>query len=62
LKKELPAANFFLVEANPTHQKTLAGTGFPFQIAALSENAENRLFFSTGGTGDSLFRETTGVH
>jgi len=58
-KRLLPAASFFLFEANESHRKKLASRGFPFFICVLGSREEHRRFYSTGGTGDSLYLEKT---
>ncbi|MEY4652609.1 MAG: hypothetical protein RI884_1190 [Pseudomonadota bacterium] len=59
MSRHLPRSNFFLFEANESHQKKLASRGFPFFICVLGAREEQRRFYSTGGTGDSLYRERT---
>ncbi len=58
-RRLLPRADFFLFEANETHRNKLASRGFPFFICVLGAREEKRRFYSTGGTGDSLYREKT---
>ena len=58
-RKLLPQSKFFLFEANDTHTEKLAARGFPFFICVLGSSEETRRFYSTGGTGDSLYIEKT---
>ena len=59
MRRLLPRAEFFLFEANETHRSKLASRGFPFFICVLGAREEKRRFYSTGGTGDSLYLENT---
>lgn len=57
--KYLSGSEFYLFEANSTHIKSLERSGFDFFITALSNKVGSREFFSTGGTGDSFYKELT---
>lgn len=59
MSRHLPRSKFFLFEANELHQKQLASRGFPVFFCVLGAREERRRFYSTGGTGDSLYREKT---
>lgn len=59
MRRLLPHSHFFLFEANETHRKKLASRKFPFFICVLGAREEKRRFYSTGGTGDSLYLEKT---
>lgn len=53
-----PNTTFFLFEANPIHEEYLKKLGWPYFITALYRTETSLPFFSIGGTGDSLYRET----
>lgn len=59
MRRLLPRSKFFLFEANETHRDKLASRNFPFFICVLGAKEEKRRFYSTGGTGDSLYLEKT---
>jgi len=52
-------AEFVLFEANAYHAPSLEKRAFPFHIAALGSEPREAVFYSTAGTGDSLYRENT---
>lgn len=52
-------AEFVLFEANESHASSLEKRAFPFHIAALGSEPRKARFYSTAGTGDSLYRENT---
>jgi FkbM family methyltransferase len=56
-----PNADFFLFEANPAYDSTLAATGFPYMCGtALSNPGRETVDFYNGtNTGDSYYKETT---
>ncbi|MBF0460465.1 MAG: FkbM family methyltransferase [Magnetococcales bacterium] len=60
LQKVLPAAAFYLFEANPAMQHRLEQMPFWFRIVPLSNKAEEKIFFTNNGTGDSFYRQTYG--
>lgn len=52
-----PRGKFFLFEPNPSHQLAHSRLGFDsFEVLLLSKE-EPVKFYSTGGTGDSVFKE-----
>lgn len=56
----LPANTpFVLVEANEAHCRVLEETGHRVLSAVLSDHEGPAAFYSSGGTGDSLFRENS---
>jgi FkbM family methyltransferase len=56
----LPRSNFYMFEANDTHVGHLRATGFPYFIGVLADQEKDVVFWSSNGTGDSLYKETTG--
>ena len=52
-------SQFTMFEANPVHLETLQSTGFPYFIGLLGAASGLTNFYSTGGTGDSTYKELT---
>lgn len=50
---------FFLFEANQIHEDKLRETGNYYKIVVLSDKEKCVDFYSTGGTGDSYFKENS---
>ena len=55
----LKNSNFFLFEANLSHEKELISTGYPYFINLLSETIKEVKFYNNNNTGDSYFMENT---
>jgi FkbM family methyltransferase len=51
-----------LFEANPAHLRKLRASGFDVHIALLGDENRTVDYFETGGTGDSIFREKSGLY
>lgn len=54
--------NFILFEPNQCHGESLRAVGGQIVQEVLSENEGEAFFFSTGGTGDSIYPEYLGTH
>lgn len=61
-KKILPGAEFFMFEANPHMAQSLRSTGFWYATMPLSDTVKEVDFFTRDGTGDSLYKETSGKY
>jgi len=55
----LKNSNFFLFEANLSHEKDLISTGYPYFINLLSDTIKDVKFYNNNNTGDSYFMENT---
>ena len=55
----LKNSNFFLFEANLSHEKDLISTGYPYFINLLSDTIKEVKFYNNNNTGDSYFMENT---
>lgn len=61
LARSLPfLQQFVLFEPNPAHRTALLATGFPHVEVLLGDQEREVGFYSTGGSGDSIYRERTG--
>ena len=54
--------NFILFEPNQCHSDSLKAAGGQIVHEVLSDNERQTLFYSTGGTGDSIYPEYLGTH
>ncbi|GAB2180999.1 hypothetical protein DLREEDagrD3_12220 [Denitratisoma sp. agr-D3] len=59
IKNMMPKSEIYLFEANPAMKPHLEKTGYWYQICALSDKSEEKIFFSRDGTGDSFYKEKT---
>ena len=59
LKSEFPDAQVTMFEANESNRPFLEQVGSPFYVSVLAGKSGTVQFFSTGSTGDSIFRERT---
>jgi FkbM family methyltransferase len=57
MKRLLPSASFFLIEANPSCRPYLIKSKFPFALRALSDSKGNKTFHTNNSTGDSFYLE-----
>ena len=62
LKIEIPSVNSFMFEANAIHESDLKKIGCWYNIGILSDSEKMVDFYSCGGTGDSLYRESTDTY
>jgi FkbM family methyltransferase len=61
-KSIFPNDDFFMFEANQEHAEKLKSRGHKTFIGVLSANGMPAKFYKKVGTGDSLYRENTGVY
>lgn len=59
VKKIFKSAEFILFEANEQHEFDLKKLGVPYFIKTLGNREDMVMFYSIGGTGDSVLREQT---
>ena len=62
IKSEIPSVNAFMFEANPIHENDLKSIGCYYHIGILSDSEKTADFYACGGTGDSLYQESTNVY
>jgi len=55
----LKTSNFYMFEANQSHESILREVNKNVYIGVLSDEEKDVHFFSTGGTGDSIYKENT---
>lgn len=58
-----PNSKIFMIEGNSNHADRLKSTGFPFEIALLSNHHKNVTFYEGpgAGTGSTIFKENTDI-
>jgi FkbM family methyltransferase len=52
-------SKFYMFEADPKKEEFLKETGLPYFIALLSNNTDQKYFYSINGSGDSYYKELT---